>query len=163
MSTTSPTYQQVLNAIQKSEYTQEQLWNLQVEAAAQQLEEGIGTRWRIDLPFMGVSFSEDEISAGVMREVSERTRVPMFQMGFDGLMADGRLIFEFVRAYMVVQLGREEADVEAILNRVPMKDLVEATTQEVVAPDPFEPSGTLHEPAPWVRPSSDEEATPSDA
>lgn len=155
------TAQDIINALQKNAYSGEELWNIQVEAAAVALEEGIGVRWKVDLPFMGVTFSEDSISAGVVRQVTERTGTPLHQLTFDGMMTDGRLLYELTRAVMVIQMGKDDADAVAVLDKVPMGSLLEGVSQEVVAPDPKEPSGTLHPPAPWVQPNSEPEATPS--
>ncbi len=153
--------QDVINALQKLTFTGEELWAIQVEAAAAALEDGVGSRWKVDLPWLQIEFNEDSISAGVVRRVTERTGIPMHNLTFDGLMSDGRLLYEMILAVEVIQHGKEEANVVAILDATPMGSLLDGVKMEVVAPDPKEPSGTLHPAAPWGPRSSESEETPS--
>lgn len=157
--TTTATYAQVIETIEKGKLTPEQLWNIQVTAAAVSLEDGVGTRWVIDLPQINCVFNEDTITAAEMREVAERTGATMLQMGFDGLVSDGRLIFEFVRARLIYTHNYDAADAEALVGHLPMVALVEAVRMEPVNPDPKGHSGTMY---PNVRFGVQSETVPSD-
>ncbi|NNF68432.1 MAG: hypothetical protein HKN01_01560 [Acidimicrobiia bacterium] len=146
---------QIIAALERGTYTPEELWDIQVSAAAVALGDGVGSRWTFTEPLLGVSFNEDTVTAGEVRMVTERTGVTMMGLGYEGLLNDGRLLYEFVRAHMIISMGRDAADAEAMLDRIPQSALMNGLSMEAIAPDPKEPSGTMYPSANFGAPSPD--------
>lgn len=131
-----PTAAKVRKAITAGVFSTDELWDIQVLAAQIMLDGGATSIWRIELPGLGLRFTEEDLTGKEIREITQATGVALHQLTYEYLVTDGRLIYEICRARMLWTLGVAAADVDKRLDRIPFTMLMEGLKVEPVGDAP---------------------------